>query len=323
MPEGRPAIPIEIKRDVLFEARHHCAVCCSPLPLEFAHVVPWSKSRDHSLENLIALCANCHERADKEKWGVSYLERYKKSPCIIARGAQPMTVEQKALVDLIVARDPEYMSQKEKQRLVSMLAAYLDVPFEQISVVSVTQANSSRVRLEMPLDAARRLVEDFERHAPMLHSFLSEAELVTVENGPPAQVRVVFTLRGKDVMLAEDVARIFGVGTASIMKVIQRNPEIFSEQYAFELTKGEVESLRLAGLIRTIGIGGGRALPWAITKKGIMRLAIKRNSKMALELIDALMDAFDESLRQKHLRQGQLTARLSEPPPTSAKKDDA
>jgi type I restriction enzyme R subunit len=89
---------------------------------------------------------------------VSYLKRYKKSPCIIARGDPPlMTAEQKMLVDLIVARDPDEMNQKERQRLVSMVAAYVGVPFDQIAIASVTQANSSRVRLEMPSDAARRL----------------------------------------------------------------------------------------------------------------------------------------------------------------------
>jgi len=173
MPTSRPAIPIEIKRDVLFEARHHCAVCCTALPLEYAHVIPWSKSQDHSLENLIALCANCHERADNEKWGESYLQRYKKSPCIIARAVPPpMTVEQKALVDLIVARDPDSMNDKERRRLVSMVAAYVGVPFGQVSVVSVAQANSSRVRLEMPPEAARRLIEGFQTHDPMLQAFL-------------------------------------------------------------------------------------------------------------------------------------------------------
>jgi type I restriction enzyme R subunit len=188
MPTNRPAIPIEIKRDVLFEARHHCAVCCTALPLEYAHVIPWSKSQNHSLENLIALCANCHERADNEKWGVSYLQRYKKSPCIIARGAPPpMTAEQKALVDLIVARDPDSMNDKERQRLVSMVAAYVGVPFGQVAVVSVTQANSSRVRLEMPREAARRLIEGFEKHAPMLQAFLDDAGLIRVERGPSVQ----------------------------------------------------------------------------------------------------------------------------------------
>lgn len=188
MPTSRPAIPIEIKRDVLFEARHHCAVCCTALPLEYAHVIPWSKSQDHSLSNLIALCANCHERADNEKWGVSYLQRYKKSPCIIARVVPPpMTVEQKALVDLIIARDPDLMNDKERQRLVSMVAAYVGVPFGEISVVSVAQTNSSRVRLEMPPEAARRIVEGFETHDPMLQAFLEDTGLIQVERGPSVQ----------------------------------------------------------------------------------------------------------------------------------------
>src|SRR6266542_1957334 len=46
MSSDRPVIPIEIRREVLFEARHHCAVCCNPLPLEQAHVVPWSESHE-------------------------------------------------------------------------------------------------------------------------------------------------------------------------------------------------------------------------------------------------------------------------------------
>ena len=62
---GRPEIPIKIQREVLFEARHRCAVCCDPTPLEQAHIIAWSKSKNHSLEKLIALCANCHERSPK------------------------------------------------------------------------------------------------------------------------------------------------------------------------------------------------------------------------------------------------------------------
>src|SRR6059036_210 len=85
MNNSRSGIPIAIRREVLFEARHHCAVCCNPLPLEQAHVIPWSESREHSIANLIALCANCHSRADGEKWGVKVLRQYKNSPCILAR----------------------------------------------------------------------------------------------------------------------------------------------------------------------------------------------------------------------------------------------
>src|SRR5688572_32334000 len=163
MSNKRPAIPIETKRAVLFEARHHCAVCCTTLPLEYAHVVPWNKSKDHAVENLIALCANCHGRADSENWGVSYLERYKKSPCILARGVPPpMSSEQKVLVDLIVARDPDSMTDGERRRLVSMVAAYAGVSLGHIAVVSVSPANSSRVRLNMPVEAASRLLRGYE-----------------------------------------------------------------------------------------------------------------------------------------------------------------
>ncbi len=179
---SRPAIPIEIKRDVLFEARHHCAVCCTALPLEYAHVIPWSKSQDHSLENLIALCANCHERADNENWGVGYLQKYKKDPCILARGQlPPLSAEQKVLVDLIVARDPDSMNAKERLRLVSMVAAYVDVPLSHVSVAAVSPANSSRIRLELPADAASRLIEGFEKRDERLHAFLNEAGLIRVE----------------------------------------------------------------------------------------------------------------------------------------------
>src|SRR5262245_49692009 len=81
----RPTVSAAIRREVLFEARHHCAVCCNPLPLEQAHVVPWHDSHEHSVANLIALCANCHSRADGEKWGAAVLRQYKENPCILAR----------------------------------------------------------------------------------------------------------------------------------------------------------------------------------------------------------------------------------------------
>jgi type I restriction enzyme R subunit len=186
MSKSRQSIPIEIRREVLFEARHHCAVCCEALPLEYAHIIPWRETRDHSVENLIALCANCHERADNEHWGVTYLQRYKKSPCIIARGLPPpLSAEQKAVVDLIVARNPDDMTDGERQRLVSIVAAYVGVSISHISLISVAPANSTRVRLSMPREAAQRLVQGFADHDPLLGSFLSDAGIIHIETSTP------------------------------------------------------------------------------------------------------------------------------------------
>ena len=179
---SRPAIPIEIRREVLFEARHHCAVCCVPTPLEQAHVIPWSKSHEHSVENLIALCANCHSRADKKKWDAEYLGRYKKKPCILAANSAPAaTREQQAIIDMVIASDPDSMTDKQRQRLVSMVAAYAEVSIGSIQVMSVSPANSARVRLEMPAPGAEKLVAGFERRDPLLAAFLDDVTLLRVD----------------------------------------------------------------------------------------------------------------------------------------------
>ncbi|MFE3586796.1 HNH endonuclease [Streptomyces niveus] len=66
MTAGRPEIPMKIKRPVLVEAGHRCAIpTCRQTPVEIAHIVPWSKVQEHRFENLIALCPTCHARFDQ------------------------------------------------------------------------------------------------------------------------------------------------------------------------------------------------------------------------------------------------------------------
>lgn len=65
---SRDTIPAEVKRLVLVEAGHRCAIpTCRATTTEIAHIVPWAETRDHSFENLIALCPNCHTRFDQKK----------------------------------------------------------------------------------------------------------------------------------------------------------------------------------------------------------------------------------------------------------------
>jgi type I restriction enzyme, R subunit len=189
MPADRPAIPSDVCREVLFQARHRCAVCCEPIPLEYAHIIPWRKTKDHSEPNLIALCANCHGRADKESWGAQVLKRYKVEPCALAiHRFPPMSSEQRAMVDIIVGSDPDSMSEKQRQRLISMFAAYAGVKLGEVELISVTPANSARVRLRMPAKAARRIVEGFETRDPQLQRFMDDFDLLDVELVPTAGV---------------------------------------------------------------------------------------------------------------------------------------
>ena len=88
MPQNRPRIPAAIERQVLIEAGHRCAVCGAELPLERAHIIAWNRSKDHSAENLLCLCANCHSRADTEEWGETTLRQYKQRPWVIRARTQ-------------------------------------------------------------------------------------------------------------------------------------------------------------------------------------------------------------------------------------------
>ncbi|AAK23843.1 HNH endonuclease [Caulobacter vibrioides] len=77
-PEERPSIPAEIKRRVLVEAGHRCAIpTCRHIEVDIHHIVPWRTCQAHEYENLIALCPNCHRRADREEIDRKSLKLYK------------------------------------------------------------------------------------------------------------------------------------------------------------------------------------------------------------------------------------------------------
>jgi hypothetical protein len=64
----RPLVPAELKRAVLVEAGHD--VQFQPVAKRqwrSPHIVPWSKVKDHTFDNLIALCPNFHHLYDQEK----------------------------------------------------------------------------------------------------------------------------------------------------------------------------------------------------------------------------------------------------------------
>ena len=64
----RPAIPAEVKRRVLVEAGHRCAIpTCRCIIVELHHIIPYETCRSHNYENLIALCPTCHARADRNE----------------------------------------------------------------------------------------------------------------------------------------------------------------------------------------------------------------------------------------------------------------
>jgi type I restriction enzyme, R subunit len=171
----RPAIPTDVQRRVLFESCNRCAVCEFGLSIELAHIIPWRDTKDHSASNLIALCATCHEMADKQKWISKDFEAYKKTPRALRTNVGvPNSAPQKAMVDLILARDAEDMGEHQRLQLVYMVAAYTGVAIGNVKLIAVAPSNSSLIRIELPFDAAEDLIQGFQAQDPRLVSFLSE-----------------------------------------------------------------------------------------------------------------------------------------------------
>jgi len=77
--KDRSSIPADLKRRVLVEAGHCCAipVCRELSSVHIHHIIPWSDCKKHEYKNLIALCPNCHSKADKGEIDRRSLYMYK------------------------------------------------------------------------------------------------------------------------------------------------------------------------------------------------------------------------------------------------------
>lgn len=76
--EDRSPMPAEVRRRVLVEAGHRCAIpTCRHIDVDIHHIIPWAQCQQHEYDNLIALCPNCHRRADAGQIDRKALRLYK------------------------------------------------------------------------------------------------------------------------------------------------------------------------------------------------------------------------------------------------------
>ena len=55
---------------------------------------------------------------------------------------------------------------------------------------------------------------------------------------------LIYTIRGKQVMLDSDVARLYNYQTKRVNETVSRNKERFPENFCFQLTQEEVKNLK-------------------------------------------------------------------------------
>ena len=73
----------------------------------------------------------------------------------------------------------------------------------------------------------------------------------------------IHLIRGQKVMLDMYLAEIYGYETKTFNQQVKNNIEKFDEDFRFQLTQNEFESLRSKNL--TSNRGGSRYLPYALT----------------------------------------------------------
>ena len=71
---------------------------------------------------------------------------------------------------------------------------------------------------------------------------------------------LIYEVRGQKVMLDFDLARIYGYGTSAFNQQIKRNLDRFPQDFSFQLTKREFESILLSHFV-TSSWDGRRSLP--------------------------------------------------------------
>ena len=85
--------------------------------------------------------------------------------------------------------------------------------------------------------------------------------------------RRIYLIRGQKVMLDSDLAALYRVLTKNLNLAVRRNSRRFPEDFMFQLTKEEAESLRLQFATSNVGRGGRRYLPYAFTEHGVAMLS--------------------------------------------------
>lgn len=110
---------------------------------------------------------------------------------------------------------------------------------------------------------------------------------------------LIYTVRGKQVMLDSDVARLYHCETKYVNRVVKRNIERFPEEFCFQLYEDEFECLRCQFVTLNIhGRGQHRKyLPYAFTEQGIAMLSALLKSDAAVKVSINIMKAFIEIRR--------------------------
>ena len=108
----------------------------------------------------------------------------------------------------------------------------------------------------------------------------------------------IVVIRGQQVMLDRDLAGLYGVETRTLNQAVKRNIKRFPDDFMFQLTETEWESLRSQFVISNKGRGGRTYLPYVFTEAGCFAVSSVLNSEIANTMSVFIHRAFVAMKRQ-------------------------
>ena len=135
---------------------------------------------------------------------------------------------------------------------------------------------------------------------------------MTAGSTVPIETMIV-VVRGQRVILAADLAKIYGVETRVLNQAVKRNGDKFPGDFMFKLTRGEAELLSRSRSQSVILKRGQniKFLPYAFTEHGAIMAANVLNSRHAVQMSVFVIRAFVQ-LRHVVTAHKELAQKLAE-----------
>ncbi|HEY7140418.1 MAG TPA: ORF6N domain-containing protein [Methylomirabilota bacterium] len=104
--------------------------------------------------------------------------------------------------------------------------------------------------------------------------------------------RRILLVRGEQVMLDSDLARLYGVPTRRLNEQVRRNMDRFPGDFMIRLTAEESAALRSQNATSKRGRGGRRYPPLVFTEQGVAMLSSVLHSERAVRVNIEIMRTF-------------------------------
>lgn len=112
---------------------------------------------------------------------------------------------------------------------------------------------------------------------------MSKSKLPILKVSEETILEKIYVIRRQKVMLDKDLAEMYGVEVKRLNEAVKRNAARFPEDFMFQLSKGEYDSLR--SQIATLEKGRhSKYLTYVFTEQGVATLSSVLNSETAIQV---------------------------------------